>query len=142
VSALRSLSLNRNFIRCFKRSGIGGGGFIIVRVPPSSPNTASEVYAIDFRETAPALANKTMYLDNPPSAMFGGLSVATPSELHGLAEVHRRWGALPWKKVVQPSADLAKCWKVDKELGRRIPVRLAPLCLDSNRLLELTPAVV
>jgi gamma-glutamyltranspeptidase/glutathione hydrolase/leukotriene-C4 hydrolase len=106
------------------RSGIGGGGFLTVRIPPTLPNNVSEIYAIDFRETAPALSNKTMYRDNPISALFGGLSVAIPSEVRGLAEVHRRWGVLPWSKVVQPSSDLAKGWKVDRELGRRIPVRL------------------
>lgn len=33
---------------------------------------------IDFRETAPAAANKTMFKDNPILARFGGLSIAVP----------------------------------------------------------------
>lgn len=36
-------------------SGIGGGGFLTVRVPGDG------VYTIDFRETAPEAANKTMF---------------------------------------------------------------------------------
>ncbi|KAK7692607.1 hypothetical protein QCA50_004239 [Cerrena zonata] len=65
-------------------SGIGGGGFMVIRIPPSITNGSSEVYSIDFRETAPALANKTMYVQDPRSSMFGGLAVGVPGELRGL----------------------------------------------------------
>ncbi|KAF8973301.1 gamma-glutamyltranspeptidase [Flammula alnicola] len=102
-------------------SGIGGGGFMTVRIPPTNASTKSEVYTIDFRETAPALANTTMYKSNPMSAVFGGLAVGVPGEVRGLEEAHRLWGSLPWGRLVKPSITLAKGWKVDKELGRRIP---------------------
>ncbi|KAH8119485.1 gamma-glutamyltranspeptidase-domain-containing protein [Phellopilus nigrolimitatus] len=102
-------------------SGIGGGGFMTIRVPPSSPNASSDVWSIDFRETAPAQANSTMYVDDPESSLFGGLSVGVPGEVLGLAEAHSRWGSLPWAQLVQPSVDLASGWKVGKELGRRLP---------------------
>ncbi|KAJ7594138.1 gamma-glutamyltranspeptidase [Mycena floridula] len=95
-------------------SGLGGGGFMTVRVAPS------EVYTIDFRETAPLLSNKTMYTGRSNSSRYGGLSVGVPGELRGLQEAHRRWGSLPWKDLVQPSADLASGWEVDVELGKRI----------------------
>jgi gamma-glutamyltranspeptidase / glutathione hydrolase / leukotriene-C4 hydrolase len=94
-----------------------------VRVPPSSPDHRSEVYTIDYRETAPALANASMYVKFPDSSRFGGLAVAVPGELRGLEEAHRRWGTLPWKRLVWPSVSLAEGWEVDKELGKRIPVR-------------------
>ena len=93
-----------------------------VRIPPASPNVSSEVWTIDFRETAPALANETMFVDDPRKAMFGGLSVGIPGEVHGLAEAHNRWGSLPWSRLVQPSVDLAAGWHVGKELGIRLPV--------------------
>ncbi|KAI0266757.1 gamma-glutamyltranspeptidase [Gloeopeniophorella convolvens] len=101
-------------------SGIGGGGFMTVRVPPSSPGVASEVWTMDFREMAPALANASMYVGDPVKAMFGGLSVGVPGEVRGLAEAHSRWGKLPWRRVVQPSVDLAAGWPVGVELGRRL----------------------
>ncbi|KAN0129765.1 Gamma-glutamyltranspeptidase [Lactarius tabidus] len=101
-------------------SGIGGGGFMTVRLPPSAPGGTSEVWAIDFRETAPALAKSTMYVGRPLEAQFGGLSVGVPGEVRGLAEAHKRWGKLPWRRLVQPSADIAAGWTVSKELGLRI----------------------
>ena len=93
-----------------------------VRLPPSTPGAESEVWTIDFRETAPALANTTMYVDNPESSMFGGLSVGVPGEVRRLAEAHKRWGSLPWNRLVQPSVDLASGWNVTKELGIRLEV--------------------
>ena len=93
-----------------------------VRIPPANASTESEVYTIDFRETAPALANATMYKADPLSAAFGGLAVAVPGEVRGLEEAHGRWGTLPWKRLVEPSISLAAGWEVDKELGKRIPV--------------------
>ncbi|KAH9978655.1 gamma-glutamyltranspeptidase [Lactifluus volemus] len=101
-------------------SGIGGGGFMVVRVPPSAPDEESEVWTVDFRETAPALSNATMYADDPVKSKFGGLAIAVPGEVRGLAEAHRRWGKLPWKRLVQPSADLAQGWTVGRELGQRL----------------------
>jgi len=111
-------------------SGIGGGGFMTVRIPSKAKGGKSEVFNIDFREIAPALANKTMYSNDPLSSLFGGLAIGVPGELRGLEEAHRRWGYIPWGKLVQPSIELARGWKVPKELARRIQM-FAPLMLNS-----------
>jgi gamma-glutamyltranspeptidase/glutathione hydrolase/leukotriene-C4 hydrolase len=103
-------------VNCFA-SGIGGGGFMTVRIPKDN---GSEVFTIDFRETAPAASNATMFVKKPSSAVHGGLSVAVPGEIRGLLEAHRRWGSLPWSQLVTPSADLARGWKVHIELARRM----------------------
>ncbi|KAJ3763591.1 nucleophile aminohydrolase [Lentinula raphanica] len=102
-------------------AGLGGGGFLTVRVPPSSSESKSEVFVVDFRETAPSLANETMYAPGGNSSRFGGLAVAVPGLIRGLAETHQRWGRLSWKEIFEPSAELALGWEVDVELGRRIP---------------------
>lgn len=96
-----------------------------VRVPTSKDGKSSEVWTVDFRETAPELANKTMYIKNPTSAKFGGLAVGVPGEVRGLEEAHQRWGSLPWERLVRPSVELAAGWKVGKELAKRINVRLS-----------------
>ena len=49
-------------------SGLGGGGFMLVR----SPNGTYEF--IDFRETAPAAATEDMYSDDIDLSIFGGLA--------------------------------------------------------------------
>ena len=96
-----------------------------VRVPTSNDGKSSEVWTVDFRETAPALANKTMYIEDPTSSKFGGLAVGIPGEVRGLEEAHKRWGSLPWERLVRPSVELAAEWKVGKELAKRINVRLS-----------------
>lgn len=49
-------------------SGIGGGGFMLVR----SSNGSYEF--IDFRETAPAAAFQDMYTQNINLSIYGGLA--------------------------------------------------------------------
>ena len=49
-------------------SGIGGGGFAIVR----SHKGTYEV--VDFRESGPAAAYKDMFRDNRQAAIIGGLA--------------------------------------------------------------------
>ncbi|KIJ49346.1 hypothetical protein M422DRAFT_161129 [Sphaerobolus stellatus SS14] len=101
-------------------SGIGGGGFLTIRLPPASANGTSEAWTVDFRETAPAAANSTMFSHNPNSSRIGGLGVGVPGELRGLEAAHKRWGKLPWKSIVSPVAKLSEGWPVGIELSRRI----------------------
>ena len=49
-------------------SGLGGGGFMLVR----APNGSYEF--IDFRETAPAAAFQDMYNNNTDASIYGGLA--------------------------------------------------------------------
>lgn len=49
-------------------SGIGGGGFMLVR----APNGTFEF--IDFRETAPAAAFQDMYNNDTNASIYGGLA--------------------------------------------------------------------
>lgn len=121
VDAAISSTLCIGVVNMFS-SGIGGGGFMIVRIPPNETSQVSQVFTIDFRETAPAAANSTMFEKNTNSSIFGGLGVGVPSELRGLEEAHKRWGKLPWKELVMPGARLAAGWKVGRELARRIQV--------------------
>ncbi|CUA66843.1 gamma-glutamyltranspeptidase [Rhizoctonia solani] len=102
-------------------AGIGGGGFMVIRIPPSSPTDSSTVHSIDFRETAPTGSNSSMFSKSPLLSKFGGLSVAVPGEIRGLHAAHSQFGRLPWSRLFEPSIQLANGgWKVTAELDRRI----------------------
>ncbi|KAJ3821383.1 gamma-glutamyltranspeptidase [Lentinula raphanica] len=101
-------------------SGIGGGGFMTVRVPPGRWDEKSKTYTIDFRGVAPAATTPTMFNGQIEKSAFGGLAIMIPGELAGLQMAHNEWGALSWKDVVVPIAELAMGWTVDKELARRL----------------------
>ncbi|KAI1826893.1 gamma-glutamyltransferase [Xylaria intraflava] len=83
-------------------SGLGGGGFALIR-------DENGVYSvIDYRESAPAAAFEDMYAGNVLASIFGGLAAGVPSELRGLEYAHTKFGALPWKAVVEPAALVAR----------------------------------
>ena len=104
-----------------------------VRIP-QSPGQKSEAWTVDFRETAPHLTNKTMFIDDPLLARSGGLSVCIPGELRGLEEAHRRWGKLPWKTLLEPNIALAKGWRIGSELERRMQVSFSSPLLGKTKL--------
>ncbi|MHB8838036.1 MAG: gamma-glutamyltransferase [Gemmatimonadaceae bacterium] len=84
---------------------IGGGGLMLARMN-------GETVALDFRERAPLAASRDMYLDatgNPTDrSVTGTLAAGVPGSVAGLYAAHRRFGALPWRDVVQPAIELAK----------------------------------
>jgi gamma-glutamyltranspeptidase/glutathione hydrolase len=80
---------------------LGGGGFMTLYVN-------GKPYFLDYRETAPAKASAAMYLDasgNPIAALslVGNLSVGVPGTVRGLAEAHRRFGQLSWRRDLAPA---------------------------------------
>ncbi|UZJ53246.1 hypothetical protein CBS101457_002566 [Exobasidium rhododendri] len=111
-------------------SGLGGGGFMIVRVPQECTlaerlaglHHCSSKKVIDFRETAPAASHEDMFLKDAMLSRIGGLSVGVPAELLGLEEAYKRWGRLPWARLVEPSIRLAEGTIVARELDRRLKV--------------------
>ncbi|KIJ28652.1 hypothetical protein M422DRAFT_215303 [Sphaerobolus stellatus SS14] len=88
-------------------SGIGGGGFMLVRF---NTGKTHDYEMIDFRETMPAAGNQTLYVDNPdPTAStIGDLAIGVPGEMRGWEQLHKRHGKLPWKTLFQPAIKLAR----------------------------------
>ena len=93
---------------CFPNAGnISGGGFMVY-------GTASgETGSLDYREKAPMGASANMYLDAegnviPGKSTLGGLAIGVPGTVAGLVEIHKKFGSLPWKDLVQPAIDLAE----------------------------------
>ncbi len=86
---------------------LGGGGFLVAHNASTKKNIA-----IDYREMAPAAANKDMYLDNTGNAntdisQNGHLASGVPGTIAGLVATHK-YGKLSWSELVQPAVDLAE----------------------------------
>lgn len=96
---------------------IGGGGFMVVRLPNGTATT------FDYREMAPGKSTPTMYLNaqgeiDMSLTQQGYLAPGVPGTVRGLAMAHTKFGKLPWKDVVAPSVALAsKGFKLSKSLA-------------------------
>jgi gamma-glutamyltranspeptidase/glutathione hydrolase len=90
-------------------SGIGGGDFMMVYDP-----TSGKVSSFDGRETAPASATPSMFLDasGKPRGHFdaipGGLSTGVPGVIAMFDMAHKKYGRLPWAKLFAPAIKLAQ----------------------------------
>jgi gamma-glutamyltranspeptidase/glutathione hydrolase len=85
---------------------VGGGGFLLLRT------AGGEAVAYDFRETAPAGASATMWLEDgrydARRHHFSHLAVGVPGTVAGLHLAWKEHGKLPWKRLVEPAIALAR----------------------------------
>ncbi|KAJ9551213.1 hypothetical protein OSB04_015258 [Centaurea solstitialis] len=110
-------------------SGIGGGGFMVLR----SADT-SQTQAFDFRETAPAAASQNMYQNNLNDKYNGALAMGIPGEIAGLHEAWLKYGRRPWKALFQPAIRLAKDgFSVAPYLAKSLSV-MAPIIMKDPGL--------
>lgn len=71
---------------------------------------------IDYRETAPAAADKNMFAKDDNH--FSHRVVGVPGTVRGLALAHQRYGKLPWKELVMPAVQLAEeGFEIDEALA-------------------------
>lgn len=85
-----------------RAGNLGGGGFALIRTPDD------EVFALDFRETAPQALYREFYTERQASSVNGPTSAGIPGTVAGLWEMHRRFGKLPWSDLVAPAQRLAE----------------------------------
>ena len=86
---------------------IGGGGFAVIRLNDGTINS------LDFREKAPALAHREMYLKadgqlNNLESTHGLMASGVPGAVDGMFALHQKYGTLPMSELIQPSINLAK----------------------------------
>ena len=88
-------------------SGIGGGGFLV-------HSDGQDIITYDGRETAPATATGTRFLDEngerlpTEQRVMSGLSVGVPGNIALAAKAHAEHGKLPWKDLFEPAIKLAR----------------------------------
>ena len=92
-----------------RAGNIGGGGFMVMY-----DQETKKPYSIDYREKAPLLSTKDMYLNQDGSfnnqmlSTFGYLSIGVPGTVAGLWDVHKKFGSLPWSVLLEDAINLAE----------------------------------
>ena len=103
---------------------IGGGGFVVYRL------NNGEIGSLDFREKAPFLSSKNMYLYNKNDSILinhelknndldemivdvnkskiGHLASGIPGSVDGMIKLHEKFGILNWEKLLNPSIKLSR----------------------------------
>ena len=103
---------------------IGGGGFVVYRL------NNGEIGSLDFREKAPFLSSKNMYLYKKNDSILinhelknnnldemivdvnkskiGHLSSGIPGTVDGMIKLHEKFGILDWENLLNPSIKLAR----------------------------------
>ncbi len=86
---------------------IGGGGFMVIRF------VDGKTHSIDYREKAPTLANRDMYLDANGKAIteksrFGHLAAGVPGAVDGLLYAQEKFGRKKINEVLSPAIKLAE----------------------------------
>lgn len=86
---------------------LGGGGFMVYR------KADGDVGGLDYREKAPLSAHKDMYLDSlgnviPDKSTLGATAVGVPGTVAGIMAVHKKFGSLPIKDILEPVIALAQ----------------------------------
>ncbi|TWU24506.1 gamma-glutamyltransferase [Bythopirellula polymerisocia] len=87
-------------------SGLGGGCFILIRLPDGS------LAAIDGREKAPAAATRDMYVREgvaqPELSTTGPLAVAVPGALAAYSLALEKYGKRTLPELILPAAEIAE----------------------------------
>ncbi len=86
---------------------LGGGGFMVYR------GNDGKVFTLDYREKAPALAFRDMYLDSlknviPDLSLNGHLAAGVPGAVAGFFTSHEKLGKLPMSVLIEPAIRLAE----------------------------------
>jgi gamma-glutamyltranspeptidase / glutathione hydrolase len=108
----------------YPRAGnLGGGGFMVIHLAKGLDTT------IDYRETAPAAATPTMFLDDkgnpdPTKSRDSGLAVGVPGTVAGLALAHKKYGSgkLTLADLIAPALHLAQQgFPVEDDIADSLP---------------------
>ena len=113
-----------------RAGNLGGGGFMLIHLAG-----ARKTVAIDYREQAPALTTKDVFLDDKGEpdrnkSLFSGLSIGVPGTVAGLELAWRKYGSgrFSFAELVAPAARLARQGlTVDDDLADSLPFAAATI---------------
>ncbi len=111
-----------------RAGNLGGGGFMLIHL-----SETNKTVAIDYRETAPALTTKDVFLTergepDRSKSLFSGLAIGVPGTVAGLELAWRKYGSvrLAFADLVAPAAALARQGlTVDDDLADSLPLAAA-----------------
>lgn len=91
-----------------RAGNLGGGGFMLVHLAEED-----RTVAIDFREVAPAAADRDMYFGpdgevDENEYRFSHKSSGVPGTVAGLDHILQRYGTMTWAQVAEPALRLAR----------------------------------
>lgn len=108
-------------------SGIGGGGFAL-----GWDSKSRRPFALDFREVAPAGAERAPFERRPLGEKEVGHLTGVPGEVHGLFALHGRAGKLSWRSLVEKAVFRARN-------GFSVERHLASMLSDETERLKTAP---
>ncbi|MCA8959341.1 MAG: gamma-glutamyltransferase [Planctomycetes bacterium] len=115
---------------------LGGGGFLLAVLPANAeepegaPAREPRRIALDFRETAPALAHPRLFVEAKErgvesASTLGHLAAGVPGSVAGLLHALEQWGSLDRATVLAPAIRLA-------HEGFAVPRRTADFLRDPD----------
>lgn len=111
VDAAVAASFTLSVVRPYS-CGIGGGGFMVIHLPPDDRRKfrGPIATAIDYRETAPTdVAEDTFEkIDDPFASTHGGKAICIPGTVAGLLHAHEKYGVLSREMVLGPAIRAAE----------------------------------
>ncbi|XP_050430894.1 scoloptoxin SSD14-like [Adelges cooleyi] len=113
-------------VHCPEYMGLGGG--FLMTIYNGTTKTAT---AVNARESAPAAANETMFVNDSIKSQIGGLAIAIPGELKGYWTVFNKYGSgeVTWSSLFEPT--IKQC-----EEGIAVSQRLAKNMANNEELIK------
>ena len=89
---------------------LGGGGFVVYRLDDG------EHGSLDFREKAPSMATRDMYLKesggdlivNDNKSRLGHLASGVPGSVDGMVKLYEKFATKDWDELINPAINLAE----------------------------------
>ena len=118
-------------------TGIGGGGFATYYDARTRAVTCLDFFCSVPGLDGDAAAGPMVPIDVnfggvPLRYAIGGASVAVPGVPAGCGELHRRWGRLPWHRLVEPAVMLARSGVVMPVAQARTLASVAPALVPND----------